>query len=97
MPGIAINNLLVQAVYAAKGDVLGEIDLNWDAVEAADSYIIEYAEYRNNSKWILVDIVNESKYTVNGLKKNKTYLFRIAALNSDGQGPWSDSAAKKVY
>lgn len=95
-------SLTISSVYAAKGDASGEIDLNWDAIENADSYVIEISENNGKAKlgkyhkWSILDITNESKYTAAGLKNNKTYLFRVAAVDSKQQGPWSSAAEKRI-
>lgn len=92
----SVSKLSISSMNAAKGDMKGEIDLNWDAVEEADSYVIECRERNNRAKWNLIDITNESKYTVRGLKENKIYSFRVAAVNSEQQGPWSEAVEKVI-
>ncbi len=91
-----VRELSISSMNAAKGDLKGEIDLNWDAVEEADSYVIECRERNSRAKWNLIDITNESKYTVKGLKWKKIYSFRVAAVNSEQQGPWSKSVEKVI-
>lgn len=88
--------LSITSINAAKGDTKGEIDLNWDAVENANSYVIEYCEQTRKTKWNTLDITNESKYTVSGLKDKKKYMFRVAAVDSKKQGPWSDTVEKGI-
>lgn len=90
------NELIISSINAAKGDIKGEVDLNWDGIEIADQYVIEFCNGISNKNWIVVDIINESKYTIKGLKPNKTYSFRVAAVNSQKQGPWSEPVCKKV-
>jgi len=89
-------DLIISSINAAKGDISGEVDLNWDAINQADSYVIECRELNGKSKWNLVDITDESKYTVKGLKKKKAYLFRVAAVDSQKQGPWSEQVEKII-
>lgn len=91
-----INELNISSMNAAKGDLRGEIDLNWDAIDDADSYVIECRERNSRGKWSLIDITNESKYTVKGLKEKKIYSFRVAAVNSEQQGPWSSEIEKVI-
>ncbi len=91
-----MKELIISSINAAKGDLKNEVDLNWDGIENADSYMIECKIENNGNKWTLVDIVNESKYTIKGLKQNKTYVFRVAAVNSLKQGPWSETVKKKL-
>lgn len=91
-----VNELNISSINAAKGDLIGEVDLNWDGIEFADQYVIEFCNGTGNTNWVLVDITNESKYTIKGLKPNKTYSFRVAAVNSSKQGPWSKQVKKRI-
>ncbi len=91
-----MKELKISSISAAKGDVNGEVDLNWDSIEEADSYVIEYSEDKEKSRWNLVDITNESKYTISGLKNRKVYMFRVAAVDSQKQGPWSEPVKKII-
>lgn len=91
-----MNDLTISSMSAANGDIKGEIDLNWDGIEIADSYVIEFTNGGPKNQWILVDITNESKYTIKGLKPKKTYSFRVAAVNSKKQGPWSETVKKRI-
>lgn len=90
------NELMISSIAAAKGDVKGEVDLNWDGIDIADSYVIEFYNGSSKKNWVLVDIINESKYTIKGLKPNRTYSFRVAAVNSQKQGPWSATVKKRI-
>jgi hypothetical protein len=90
------DDLMISSINAAKGDISGEVDLNWDAIDEADSYVIECREINGKSKWNLVDITNESKYTIKDLKQKKVYLFRVAAVDSEKQGPWSEPVEKII-
>ncbi len=83
---------------AAKGDSKGEINLQWDSVENAVSYIIEIASSNHSKeiKWKVLDIISDSRYTVRKLKSNKNYLFRVAVVNGNGQGELSRKIIKKA-
>lgn len=89
--------LTITSLSAAKGDIKSEIDLNWDGIDFADTYMIEYCNESRKQNWVLVDIINESKYTIKGLRTNKTYSFRVRAVNSQKQGPWSETVIKELY
>ncbi len=106
MKSAVISNLSV-----TRGDDKGEINLSWDSVESAELYVIQFsgsvnglklktakgpASISNNTAWITADIINESKYTIKGLREKKTYLFRVAAVTSSKQGPWSKTAKKVI-
>ena len=81
---------MVKSLYATTGDQEGEIDLQWDAVKTAYSYVIQFSTAdKKKNIWKHIDIVNGSKYTVTGLKPQRDYAFRIAVVNKEGQGGWS--------
>lgn len=79
---------------ATMGDQAGEIDLQWDAVYGAGSYIIECRDYNPATGWSQVKMLSQSKATLTGLVSGKTYAFRVRALGPRGEGPWSDEAVK---
>ena len=79
---------------AAMGDGAGEIDLQWDAIYGAVSYVIECREYNPATGWSQIKLIKQSKFTVTGLTSGKTYAFRVRALGPKGEGPWSDEAVK---
>jgi hypothetical protein len=88
---------VVKSIYATNGDEKGEIDLQWEAVETAHSYVIQCcaAETKRNI-WKHIDIINGSRYTVTGLKPDRSYAFRIASVSKNGQSPWSKPIIKKT-
>ena len=90
---MTMNNL-----SAAKGVSKGEINLQWDSVENAVSYIIEIANtsHSKDIKWKVLDIISESCYTVRSLKSNKDYYFRVAFVDGEGQGEPSRKIIKKA-
>lgn len=84
---------------AAKGSSKGEINLQWDPVENAASYIIEYSNWSgisSGAKWKILDIVSDSRYTVRNLKSNRNYLFRIATADEGGMMKRSVNVSKKA-
>lgn len=90
--------LKVSCLHAVSGDNEGEIDLIWQPVKNAASYVIQVSQFQNNKiskdKWKHADIVTRSKYTIAGLKSGKQYKFRIAAITSIGQHSWSDPVSQ---
>lgn len=92
-----INNIPSQpeSLAATIGELDGEIDLQWDSVKGASSYVVELLKGKRGN-WEQVDIVSVSRYTVNSLRNKIVYSFRIAALNGRRQGPWSKIITKKL-
>ncbi|HYX28958.1 MAG TPA: fibronectin type III domain-containing protein [Pyrinomonadaceae bacterium] len=80
---------------ATAGDRDGEIDLSWEAVSGAKSYVIEQsADPPTDTSWAHAGVSTRSSQTIDGLKSGTRYWFRVAAVNGVGQGGWSDPAMK---
>ncbi|MCA9219681.1 MAG: fibronectin type III domain-containing protein [Planctomycetales bacterium] len=78
---------------ATAGDMDGEIDLDWDSVRRASSYLVQQSPDPPGS-WQQVAVVTKSKHTVTGLESGAKYWFRVAAIGAAGQSPWSQPANK---
>lgn len=82
---------------ATSSDMQGEIDLVWEPVKGAGSYVIQRkTTLKKGNHWKLEDIVIKSSYTVSRLKSGFEYGFRIAAVGSKGQSQWSRVVRKKA-
>jgi hypothetical protein len=77
------------------GDRDGEIDLSWEAVAGAKSYVIEQsADPPTDTSWGHASVSTRSSQTIDGLKSGTRYWFRVAAVNGVGQSGWSDPSMK---
>ena len=69
------------------------IYLEWDSVETATSYNIEYAtkkEYFDNSDATTTKTgIEFTHYELTGLESGDEYFFRVCAVNDSGESPWS--------
>ncbi len=80
---------------ATFGDLDGEIDLSWNAMRGAQSYIVQMSPNPpTDTSWTQAAVVTISKHTVNGLVSGNKYWFRVCAVGAGGQSGWSDPAAK---
>lgn len=87
----------IEKFYATQGDYLGEIDLQWEPAKGSKYYVLEMCiKNGGNPKWKTIDMVSKSSYKVTGLKKSVTYRFRVAGVNSTGQGNWSEEIIKRT-
>jgi hypothetical protein len=85
----------ITAVIATIGDSAGEIDLTWDKVTGAKSYVVETAlSTMDPLEWKHMVVSTRSKAEVGTLKTGTSYHIRVAAVGSAGQGPWSDPIVK---
>lgn len=83
-------------VAASLGDDEGEIDLTWNAVPKAKSYIVEMREHSDTAapgSWQFAKVAPRSSASVGGLMTGKKYAFRIRAVGpNDIESPWSGEA-----
>lgn len=84
-----------QGLTATAGDHDGEIDLSWDTVPGAKSYVIEKSgDPVTPTSWSHAGVSTRSTLAAQGLTSGTRYWFRVAAINSNGQSGWSDPATK---
>jgi hypothetical protein len=70
-----------------------EIELNWDKVSGAKSYVVQLTQDLNgNANWSISSVVTKAKVTIKNLESGKKYWFKVAAVGAAGQGPFSDPA-----
>lgn len=80
---------------AAEGDHDGEIDLNWDKVKNAKSYVVERSiDPPTATSWAYETVSSKSSTTIIGLTSGTRYWFRVAAVLAAGQTGWSDPTTK---
>ena len=83
------------SLAATEGDHDGEIELHWDRVPPARSYVIERSpDPPTDSSWVHEKVVTASSTTISGLTRGAKYWFRVAAIGASGQSGWSDPAMK---
>jgi len=77
------------------GDHDGELDLSWDPVSGARSYVIQQsADPPSATSWGHANTSTKSRATMGGLESGKRYWLRVAAVGAGGQSGWSDPATK---
>ncbi|MBI5779391.1 MAG: fibronectin type III domain-containing protein [Planctomycetes bacterium] len=83
------------ALSAMAGNKDGEIDLNWEPVRGANSYVIQMTSDPNvPSSWANKANATESYAVILGLTSGNKYWFRVAGLGAAGQGPFSGAESK---
>lgn len=67
--------------------------LDWNAVENATSYDIEYSEKREylegSNQTSTQSNIKSTSYIISGLESGKEYFFRLRAVNSQGESAWT--------
>ncbi|MEI6236400.1 MAG: fibronectin type III domain-containing protein [Planctomycetota bacterium] len=80
---------------APSSDMDGTVDLTWDKVRGANSYMIQKSpDPITGGSWTMGAISTKSSATLSGLTSGTKYWFRVAAIGAAGQGAWSDPATK---
>jgi hypothetical protein len=83
------------AVKLTTGDADGEIDMGWEPVDGAKSYLIETSpDPVTATSWSPAQATTKSKTTIGGLISGTRYWFRVAAVGVNGQGGWSNPVSK---
>ncbi len=77
------------------GDGDAEIDLSWNSVANAQSYIVERSHAAPPAAaWEHQATTTKSKLTADKLSSGTRYWFRVAAVGSKGQSGWSDLSTR---
>ena len=89
----AIGHLLAPAgLGGALGAMPGTVALWWEAVRGARTYIVHMTLTPEiETSWQQFGICTSAKFTAKGLTTGTQYWFRVAALGTAGQGPWSSA------
>lgn len=83
------------ALEATAGDYDGQINLRWNKVSKAKSYVVERSlDPPTPTSWTQAVVVTKAQASITGLTSGTKYWFRVAAVNTTGQSAWSDPATK---
>jgi len=66
--------------------------LRWRGTERAAAYTLQVSA-RPDFQFLLVNVqdINQTTYTLSGLRNQTTYYWRVRAMNTGGLSPWSDA------
>lgn len=82
-------------VSASEGDHDGEIDIHWNRVRGAKSYVVQYTTTPTTAaSWVNGPIATKTKATVTGLTSATKFYLRVAAIGAAGQGAFSELASQ---
>jgi Fibronectin type III domain len=96
-PGASAIPAQPQALSATAGDRDGQMDLSWDPVVSATSYVLETSlDPPTATSWKHLGVSTKSSFTVTDLVSGSRVWFRVSAVNAAGQSGWSDPATKIV-
>lgn len=81
-------------ITTIRGSSSTSIYLEWDTVNSADTYSIEYATkitaFDNTADTKTVSGIKYNHYEVTGLESGNEYFFRVQAVNDKGESSWTD-------
>ena len=81
------------SLEAKRSDAEGVVDLSWKPVRGSQHYIVEMTTtdpLMGNTTWIHSAYTGKSNHEVSNLSPGTYYWFRVRALGSQGQSPFSD-------
>ena len=85
----------VSGIKTIKATSETSIYLEWDGVETATSYDLQYAtkeSYFDESNSVqTISGITATRYEKTGLESGERYYFRVRAVNSNGESAWSDA------
>jgi len=81
-------------LIANLGKLQGQLIVRWTRVKGATSYIVERMIHNGTGPWVQIKLLSQSKFTDTGLTPGTIYAYRVRALASAGEGPWSDETVK---
>lgn len=81
------------SITTIRGASSTSIYLEWDAVNSAETYEVEYTTnvnyFDNSSETTSVTNIEFNHYTVTGLESGDEYFFRVRAVNDQGESGWT--------
>jgi hypothetical protein len=86
-----------QGVRVATNGTPGKTKLAWEPLAGAVSHVVEGCpDPVTEEGWEQLATPTKSSCTVDGAEPGKKHWFRIAGVNTIGQGPWSDPVCRPV-
>ena len=80
-------------VRAVMGRFPQEVKVSCDPVRGTKTYVLECRRHDvPGDPWVQVMLSTKTRNTVTGLTTGVSYAFRMAAIGTAGQSPWSDEA-----
>jgi hypothetical protein len=80
---------------ASNSEMPNEIILQWDKVVGAKNYHIEIClDPMEENTWVHTRYSTRLKAAVGGLVSGQRYWFRVSAINSRGEGAWSEAVSR---
>jgi len=73
----------------------GKLDMKWKKVQYAKTYAVQInTDPIDPTKWQQLAIITKTTYQAKNLTSGTKYWFRVQAIGTAGEGPWSDPYVK---
>ena len=73
----------------------GKLDMKWKKVQFAKTYVVQMnTDINDPTKWQQLQIITKTTYQAKNLTSGTKYWFRVQAIGTAGEGPWSDPYVK---
>jgi hypothetical protein len=75
----------------------GVTKLSWNPLDGVRLYIVEQSPTPiTETSWEQVATSTKASCETNGIEPGKEYWYRVAGVDTRGQGPWSAPACRQV-
>lgn len=75
----------------------GHSRITWAAVDRADGYLVQGSpDPITGTSWTQSIVSTKTTFKANGAAPGQKYWYRVPAFNAEGQGAWSEPAARPV-
>ncbi|MGG3466974.1 fibronectin type III domain-containing protein [Neobacillus pocheonensis] len=79
-------------VSAIRGSTTDTITLTWNKPSGTiTSYMVQYATDAGFTQNVITSTVSNNAFIKTGFTRNRTFYFRVQAVNQSGSSPWSSS------
>ncbi len=89
-PGLQGRPGLCRGFVWHPGHEAGTIELDWLNADLAERYQVQKQIVGSDLDFVLAETVQDSDATLEGLPSGSTVKLRVRAVNSHGEGPWSE-------
>ncbi len=89
-PGLQGRPGLCRSFVTHPGHEIGTLELDWLNADLAERYQVQKQVVGSDLDFVLAETVQDSDATLENLTVGSTVKLRVRAVNSHGEGPWSE-------
>ena len=85
---------IVENLVASPGPDAGIINLNWDSLKGAKSFLVYITTTPEDlNSWVFAGVSTDSELSLSGLDQGTLYWIKVSGVGTAGEGPRSDVAS----